>query len=57
MEITNSMNQSFVNLVLQTEKYHRKKGVCPNCSRVFLTLTNWHDKNVEYPYYLDEYDD
>ena len=51
------MNQSFVNLVLQTEKYHRKKGVCPNCSRVFLTLTNWHDKNAECPYCLDEYDE
>ena len=39
------------------KKYHRKKGVCPNCSRVFLTLTNWHDKNAECPYCLDEFDD
>ena len=39
------------------KKYHRKKGVCPSCSRVFLTLTNWHDKNAECPYCLDEYDD
>ena len=39
------------------KKYHRKKDVCPGCSRVFLTLTNWHDKNAECPYCLDEYDD
>ena len=26
-----------------------KKGVCPNCSRVFLTLTNWYDKKMECP--------
>jgi len=42
-------------------KRHRKKGVCPNCSRVFLLLTNWHDKKAECPYCLeedfDEYDD
>ena len=39
------------------KKYHRKKGVCPGCSRQFLTLTNWHDKNAECPYCLDEFDE
>ena len=38
-------------------KRHRKTGVCPSCSRVFLTLTNWHDKKAECPFCLDEYDE
>ena len=38
-------------------KLHRKTGVCPNCSRKFLCLTNWHDKKLECPFCLDEYDD
>ena len=35
-------------------KRHRTKGVCPHCSREFLLLTNWHDKQSECPYCLDE---
>ena len=35
-------------------KYHRLKGVCPNCSRKFLILTNWHDKSANCPYCLEE---
>ena len=27
------------------KKYHRKKGVCPNCRREYLLLTNWHDRS------------
>ena len=38
-------------------RYHRLKGVCPNCSRKFLLLTNWHDKSANCPYCLDEYDE
>ena len=36
---------------------HRKKGVCPNCLREYLVLTNWHDKSANCPYCLDEYDE
>ena len=36
---------------------HRIKGVCPNCSRRFLCLTNWYDKKMECPFCLDEYDE
>ena len=36
------------------KKYHRKKGVCPNCLREYLVLTNWHDKSDWCPYCLDE---
>ena len=31
-------------------KRHRIKGVCPNCSREFLLLTNWHVKKAECPF-------
>ena len=43
---------------------HRVQGVCPNCSREYLLLTNWYDKKNYCPYCLeedfdefDEYDD
>ena len=39
------------------KKRRRVKGVCPECSREFLCLTNWHDKKLECPYCLDEIED
>ena len=39
------------------KRYHRKHAVCPGCDRRYLVLTNWHDKNIECPYCLDEYDE
>ena len=41
----------------EKKKYHRRKGVCPNCYREYLLLTNWHDKSDWCPYCLDEFDD
>ena len=38
-------------------KYHRKKGVCPECRREYLLLTNWHDKSDWCPFCLDNYED
>ena len=38
-------------------KRHRVKGICPECRREFLCLTNWHDKKLECPYCLDEFDE
>ena len=38
-------------------KRRRVKGVCPECRREFLCLTNWYDKKLECPYCLDDYDD
>ena len=38
-------------------KRHRVKGICPECRREFLCLTNWHDKKLECQYCLDEYND
>ena len=38
-------------------KRQRKNAVCPGCSRRFLVLTNWHDKKLECPYCLDDYDE
>ena len=38
-------------------KRRRVKGVCPKCNREFLCLTNWHDKKLECPFCLDDYDD
>ena len=38
-------------------KRRRIKGVCPNCSREFLLLTNWHDKKMNCPICLDEEED
>jgi len=39
------------------KKYHRKKGVCPNCRREYLLLTNWHDRSDWCPYCLEDYDE
>ena len=39
------------------KKRHRKKGMCSECYREFIICTNWHDKNAECPYCLDEFDD
>ena len=36
---------------------HRVQGVCPNCSREYLLLTNWYDKKNYCPYCLDEFDE
>ena len=38
-------------------KRHRVKGICPECRREFLCLTNWHDNKLECPYCLDEFDE
>ena len=38
-------------------KRHRNWYYCNDCNQKFLVLTNWHDKKVECPYCLDEYDD
>ena len=38
-------------------KRHRKTGVCPQCRNQFLFLTNWHDKKMNCPICLDEYDE
>ena len=32
------------------KKYHRKKGVCPNCYREYLLLTNWYDRSDWCPF-------
>ena len=32
------------------KKRHRKKGVCSECYRQFVFLTNWYDKKIECPY-------
>ena len=50
------------NMILQTKrinplliwyyklkKRHRKKGVCSECHRQFVFLTNWYDKKMECP--------
>ena len=29
------------------KKRHRKKGVCSECHRQFVFLTNWYDKKME----------
>ena len=36
---------------------HRNKMYCLNCSRQFLVLTNWHDKNADCHYCLAEFDE
>jgi len=51
------------NMILQTKrinplliwyyklkKRHRKKGICSECYRQFVFLTNWYDKKIECPY-------
>jgi len=38
-------------------RYHRKKALCTECLREFPVLTNWHDKNANCPYCLDDYED
>ena len=50
------------NMILQTKrinplliwyyklkKRHRKKGMCSECYRQFIFLTNWYDKKMECP--------
>ena len=32
------------------KKRHRKKGICSECYRQFVFLTNWYDKKIECPY-------
>ena len=39
------------------KRYHRKHAMCSSCDRRYLVLTNWHDKNIECHYCLDEYDE
>ena len=31
------------------KKRHRKKGMCSECHRQFVFLTNWYDKKMECP--------
>ena len=31
------------------KKRHRKKGICSECHRQFVFLTNWYDKKMECP--------
>mgnify|MGYP000728223744 FL=1 len=31
------------------KKRHRKKGMCSECYRQFVFLTNWYDKKMECP--------
>ena len=31
------------------KKRHRKKGLCTECHRQFVFLTNWYDKKMECP--------
>jgi len=31
------------------KKRHRKKGMCSECYRQFIFLTNWYDKKMECP--------
>ena len=55
------MNHPLLIWYYKLKKYHRRKGVCPNCYREYLLLTNWYDKKNYCPYCLeedfDEYDD
>jgi len=53
----NEISGEKINKLANIAEKISKKGVCPNCRREYLLLTNWHDKSDWCPYCLDEFDE